>query len=563
MGALLRGDQPRATRPLGAASSPRDRGRERSGPACSRRRGRGDWRRSADSDAVGILKPLASEDTGDSALAALRVLGTTRSDGVVATLRDAIRSPDAARGWQRSRHSPAGVARRRSSRCSGPRRPTADPSVVRAAFAGLAHDRESERVGSRSAVRATLKNLSDPARRDDALAVLGRLAPSAIPFVAESLSADDPHLRRGVVEVLGRLTHPAASACLQKALSDADAVVRREAVRALSRIGTRGLGHAASRRWRETDLSPAVREAAAAALSRHSGVRRRQANEWRSFRKIWASRQTGLPLLRDLIHDRVGLIYDNGRCELLSDRLAPLVVAARVSIVSRLLLPAEVRRARDRGRVARRHRRAVGAGDVLLARDRPDSRARAATCCPSSSAVGGHTSDPHLERAVRDGRGTAHDRHGARGGRVVSAARRSRFMRATPARVGDRQGARRPLPRAVVSLAAARPAREVLRRARRRRLRRSRRCAPGSPRGASSTSWMPGEVRRTRSSPVIFCRNAFIYFSPQSVRRVVRTFAETMPTPGFLFVGASESLVIVTDRFMLEDLERAFVYVKR
>src|SRR5688500_9611411 len=35
----------------------------------------------------------------------------------------------------------------------------------------------------------------------------------------------------------------------------------------------------------------------------------------------------GFPLLRDLIHDRTGLTYDNGRSELLSDRLAPLVVA--------------------------------------------------------------------------------------------------------------------------------------------------------------------------------------------------------------------------------------------
>src|SRR3954465_9837187 len=35
---------------------------------------------------------------------------------------------------------------------------------------------------------------------------------------------------------------------------------------------------------------------------------------------------TGLPLVRDLIHDRTGLIYDEGRFDLLSDRLAPLVV---------------------------------------------------------------------------------------------------------------------------------------------------------------------------------------------------------------------------------------------
>ena len=36
-----------------------------------------------------------------------------------------------------------------------------------------------------------------------------------------------------------------------------------------------------------------------------------------------------------------------------------------------------------------------------------------------------------------------------------------------------------------------------------------------------------------------------------------------MPTPGYLFVGASESLLNVTDRFRLDDLESAFVYVKR
>ena len=62
------------------------------------------------------------------------------------------------------------------------------------------------------------------------------------------------------------------------------------------------------------------------------------------------------------------------------------------------------------------------------------------------------------------------------------------------------------------------------------------------------------------SSPVIFCRNAFIYFSPRSVKQVVAVLEEAMPTPGFLFVGASESLVSISDRFALEDLERAFVY---
>src|SRR6185503_9722030 len=36
--------------------------------------------------------------------------------------------------------------------------------------------------------------------------------------------------------------------------------------------------------------------------------------------------ETGLPLLRDLIHERTGLFYDDGRDGTLSDRLAPVVI---------------------------------------------------------------------------------------------------------------------------------------------------------------------------------------------------------------------------------------------
>ena len=35
---------------------------------------------------------------------------------------------------------------------------------------------------------------------------------------------------------------------------------------------------------------------------------------------------SALPLLRDLIHERTGVFFDNGRYDALRDRLAPLVV---------------------------------------------------------------------------------------------------------------------------------------------------------------------------------------------------------------------------------------------
>lgn len=65
------------------------------------------------------------------------------------------------------------------------------------------------------------------------------------------------------------------------------------------------------------------------------------------------------------------------------------------------------------------------------------------------------------------------------------------------------------------------------------------------------------------NASVIFCRNVFIYFSVESIRKVVDTFAGNMLVPAFLFVGASESLLKVTDDFELEEIDGCFVYVKR
>ena len=44
---------------------------------------------------------------------------------------------------------------------------------------------------------------------------------------------------------------------------------------------------------------------------------------------------------------------------------------------------------------------------------------------------------------------------------------------------------------------------------------------------------------------------------------LVEQFARAMPSPAYLCVGASESLLRVTSRFELEELGGAFVYVKR
>jgi chemotaxis protein methyltransferase CheR len=85
---------------------------------------------------------------------------------------------------------------------------------------------------------------------------------------------------------------------------------------------------------------------------------------------------------------------------------------------------------------------------------------------------------------------------------------------------------------------------------------------------ARVTSWSrvnlvrPGEAARLAGSDVIFCRNVFIYFTPAGVRDVTARLAKFMPSPGYLCVGAAESLLRTGSGFELQDLGGAYVYVK-
>jgi len=74
---------------------------------------------------------------------------------------------------------------------------------------------------------------------------------------------------------------------------------------------------------------------------------------------------------------------------------------------------------------------------------------------------------------------------------------------------------------------------------------------------------LPQESQRLAAAPIVFCRNVFIYFSAEAIRRTVHSFAEQMPTEGHLFVGASESLLRLTNDFTLDEIGGAFVYLKK
>ncbi|HXU77958.1 MAG TPA: protein-glutamate O-methyltransferase CheR [Methylomirabilota bacterium] len=70
----------------------------------------------------------------------------------------------------------------------------------------------------------------------------------------------------------------------------------------------------------------------------------------------------------------------------------------------------------------------------------------------------------------------------------------------------------------------------------------------------------PGEIAPIARVNAIFCRNVFIYFSPHSIRQTVAMMASKMPAGGHLFVGASESLLRMTTDFELKEIANALVY---
>jgi chemotaxis protein methyltransferase CheR len=82
------------------------------------------------------------------------------------------------------------------------------------------------------------------------------------------------------------------------------------------------------------------------------------------------------------------------------------------------------------------------------------------------------------------------------------------------------------------------------------------------------TSWtrvnlmQAGEAASLGSCDVIFCRNLFIYFTPDGIREVTARLNAWMPSPGYLCVGAAESLLRTGTGFDLQDLDGAYVYVK-
>ena len=270
--------------------------------------------------------------------------------------------------------------------------------------------------------------------------------------------------------------------------------------------------------------------------------------------------RAGLPLLRNLIHERTGIHYADDRFDMLCSRLAPLVIAQGFQSFLDfyyLLKYDDLQASKEWRRVMD----ALSVQETYFWREIDQIKGLACRILPelAKHSKGGPlriwsvpcaTGEEPLTIAMVLEEAGWFDRlpieiHASDGSplaieRARAARYRSRAFRALPDALREKYFV---------------PDGQAL--------------APVPSLSARVTSWSvvnlmaASEIALLARSPVIFCRNAFIYFSPESVKTVVEAFADLMPMPAYLFVGASESLMNVTDRFRLDDLEQSFVYVKR
>ncbi len=266
-----------------------------------------------------------------------------------------------------------------------------------------------------------------------------------------------------------------------------------------------------------------------------------------------------VPLLRDLIHSRTGLSFDDGRLDLLADRLATLVVERGFTsfLDYYYLLKYDESGTDEWPKVMD----ALSVPETYFWREIDQIRAVVEVIVPALvcelrgaplriwSVPCASGEEPLTIAMMLDAAGWferarieihASDASPAQLARARAGRYRERAFRSLPAALRERYFRREG---------------DVW--------------VPDADIRSRVTSWsvvnlMERErVEPLARAPVIFCRNVFIYFSTGGVRDVVDRFADAMPTPGFLCVGASESLLRVTSRFALEEIGGAFVYVKR
>lgn len=270
----------------------------------------------------------------------------------------------------------------------------------------------------------------------------------------------------------------------------------------------------------------------------------------------------GLPngmgtLLRDLIHERTGLFYDNGNGDLLTDKLSPLVIDRGFTsfLDYYYLLKYDPEAAKEWRRVIN----ALSVQETYFWREMDQVRALVNVLVP----------ELHLTSRLSPLRiWSAACATGEEPLTIAMALNEAGWFDRSPIEIYASDASTKAIEKAQSGLYRERSFRNLPPDLRDKYFTEEQGGWRVTPKLSARIKWMvanliiESEVAPLAAASVIFCRNVFIYFSPDTIRKTVGLFARSMPRPGYLFVAASESLLRLTTDFELKEIGGAFVYVK-
>ena len=73
----------------------------------------------------------------------------------------------------------------------------------------------------------------------------------------------------------------------------------------------------------------------------------------------------------------------------------------------------------------------------------------------------------------------------------------------------------------------------------------------------------PAQITSTRDMDLIVCRNVMIYFDKDHKKKLIEGFSRILLKTGFLFIGHSETLHSISDKFSYMKIEESPVYVPK
>jgi chemotaxis protein methyltransferase CheR len=261
-------------------------------------------------------------------------------------------------------------------------------------------------------------------------------------------------------------------------------------------------------------------------------------------------------LLRDLIHERTGLCFDDSRADALADKLSPRVVACGFDsfLDYYYYLKYDQAAVDEWPHVAD----ALSVPETYFWREMDQVQALVDVLVPQYFAAGGQAPLRIWSAACASGEEPLS---------IAIALNEAGWLARAPIEIRGTDASPAAIARARAGLYRERSFRRlppVLRE-------RYFTAEPGGsridPAIHSRVQWGianlvdEAEIGKWAEAPIIFCRNVFIYFSTDTIRQTVDAFARHMPRPSYLFLGAAESLIRLVTRFEFREVGKAFVYV--